>query len=198
MRKVARTTYDTRQRSLSGLLFHQMHLPEVVKMKKFCLAMGTCLVATLLVASPAGAFSTARVAPIRKIPINAQDADTGKPGVWATGAVYTKCGAIGVDSVFYNNSSNPTINTGQQTYTVSIQINVKGAWIPVKGSEVKSYRPNHQHRRYEYDEYINVGWHYKYRVMVTNNTSAPLLGTMWVNAAANDNNPADNDKADCQ
>jgi hypothetical protein len=70
--------------------------------------------------------------------------------------------------------------------------------VPIKGSEVKKYRPNHEHRRYEYDLLIHVGWHYKYRVLVSNQTDAPLLGTMWVNAAANDNNAADNDKADCQ
>ena len=121
-----------------------------------------------------------------------------KPGIWATDPVYTKCGAIGVDAVFYNSSSNPVINIGQQTYSISIEIHVNGAWVQVKSSEIKRYRPNHQHRRYEYDQNIRVGWRYKYRVLVTNHTSAPMLGTMWVNAAANDNNPADNDKADCK
>jgi hypothetical protein len=167
-------------------------------MKKFSVAAGICLSSILLGVSPASAFSTTGIQPIRKIPINAQSANTGKPGIWATGGVYTRCGAIGVDAVFYNNSSNPTINIGQQTYSISIEIDIKGVWVHVAGSEIKSYRPNHQHRRYEYDQHINVGWHYKYRVLVTNHTSAPLLGTMWVNAAANDNNPADNDKADCQ
>jgi len=167
-------------------------------MKRFSIAVGICVLSTVLVVGPASAFSTTGIAPIRKIPVNAQNANTGKPGVWATSGVYTKCGAIGVDAVFYNNSSHPTINTAQQTYSVSIEINIKGAWVQVKGSEIKSYRPSHQHQRYEYDRFINVGWHYKYRVLVANNTSAPLLGTMWVNAAANDNNAADNDKADCQ
>jgi hypothetical protein len=167
-------------------------------MKRFSIAVGVCVLATVLVVGPAGAFSTTGIAPIRKIPVNALNANTGKPGEWATSGVYTKCGAIGVDSVFYNNSSHPTINTGQETYSISIEINIKGAWVQVKGSEIKSYRPSHQHQRYEYDRFINVGWHYKYRVLVANNTSAPLLGTMWVNAAANDNNAADNDKADCQ
>ena len=167
-------------------------------MKKFCMAVVICISSTVLVAGPASAFSEAGIRPIRKIPVNAQNGDTGKPGVWATSGVYTKCGAIGVDAVFFNNSSNPTVDIGQQTYTISIQRNVNGAWVPIAGSEVKSYRPNHQHRRYEYDQFIHVGWHYKYRVLITNNTDAPLLGTMWVNAAANDNNPAENDKADCQ
>jgi hypothetical protein len=167
-------------------------------MKKFSVALGICISSIVLFVGSASAFSTNGIAPIRKIPVNGQNANTGKPGVWATSGVYTKCGAIGVDAVFYNNSSHPTINTGQQTYSISVEINIKGAWVQVKGSEVKSYRPNHQHQRYEYDRFINVGWHYKYRVLVTNHTSAPLLGTMWVNAAANDNNPADNDVADCQ
>jgi len=35
-------------------------------------------------------------------------------------------------------------------------------------------------------------------VIVQNHTSAPLLGTMWVNAAANDSYPTDRDLADCQ
>jgi len=167
-------------------------------MKKFCIAVGVCLASTVLVAGPASAFSTTGIAAIRKIPVNSQNANTGKPGIWATSGVYTSCGAIGVDAVFFNNSSHPTINTGQQTYSISIEINLKGAWVQVKDSEIKRYRPSHQHQRYEYDRHINVGWHYKYRVLVTNHTSAPLLGTMWVNAAANDNNAAQNDIADCQ
>ena len=167
-------------------------------MKKFSLVVSICVLSAVAFAGPASAFSERGIKPIRKIPVNAQNGDTGKPGVWATSGVYTKCGAIGVDAVFYNNSSHPTINTGQETYSISIQINIKGAWVPVAGSEVKSYRPNRQHRRYEYDQFIHVGWHYKYRVFVSNQTDAPLLGTMWVNAAANDNNATDNDKADCQ
>ena len=171
---------------------------EVPGLKKVLVVVGICLASTLLVAGTASAFSNTGIQPIRKIPVKAQSGDNGKPGVWATSGVYTRCGAIGVDSVFYNNSSNPTINTGQQTYSVSIQIYINGAWVAVAGSEVKSYRPSHQHQRYEYDKAIHVGWHYTYRVLVTNHTSAPLLGTMWVNAAANDNNAAENDTADCQ
>ena len=167
-------------------------------MKKFLVIVGICVASTVLAAGTASAFSDTGIQPIRKIPVNAQNGETGKPGVWATSGVYTRCGAIGVDSVFYNNSSHPTINTGQQTYSISIQINIKGAWVAVPGSEVKNYRPSHQHQRYEYDKAIHVGWHYKYRVYVANHTSAPLLGTMWVNAAADDNNAADNDTADCQ
>ena len=167
-------------------------------MKKFCVAVGICLSSIVFAAGSASAFSTTGINPIRKIPVKPQNGDSGDPGVWATSGVYTKCGAIGVDAVFFNNSSNPKINTGQQTYSISIQINIKGAWVPVTGSEVKSYRPSHQHQRYEYDQFIHVGWHYKYRVVVNNHTDAPLLGTMWVNAAANDNNPKQNDKADCQ
>jgi hypothetical protein len=166
--------------------------------KKLAIAVGICLSSTVLVVGPASAFSTTAVHPIRKIPVKAQDADTGKPGIWATNGVYTKCGAIGVDAVFYNDSSHPAINIGQQKYNVSIEVNIKGAWVQVKGSEIKSYRPNRQHERYEYDQNVHVGWHYKYRVLVTNHTSAPLLGTMWVNAAANDSNAAEHDKADCQ
>ena len=167
-------------------------------MKRFSIAVGICVLSTVLVVGPASAFSTTGIAPIRKIPVNAQNANTGKPGVWATSGVYTKCGAIGVDAVFYNSSSNPRINTGQQTYSISIEIYVNRAWVQVKNSEIKSYRPSHQHHRYEYDQYIHVGWHYTYRVLVANHTHAPLLGTMWVNAAANDYNPADHDTADCQ
>jgi hypothetical protein len=167
-------------------------------MKKFSVALAVCMVSTVLMAGTAGAFSTRDIPPIRKIPVAAQNADTGKPGVWATQGVYTKCGAIGVDAVFYNSSSNPKVNTGQKKYTISIQIYLNGAWLPVKDSEIKAYRPSHLHERYEYDQFIHVGWHYKYRVFVTNHTSAPLLGTMWVNAAANDNNLAQHDKADCQ
>jgi len=167
-------------------------------MKKWFIVVGICLSATVLGAGTASAFSTTGVRPIRKIPVRAQNADTGAPGVWATGAVYTKCGAIGVDAVFYNSSVNPRIAIGEQTYSVSVEINIKGAWVAVKGSEVKRYRPNHQHRRYEYDQFIHAGWRYKYRVLVTNHTEAPLLGTMWVNPAANDNNATDHDNADCK
>ena len=167
-------------------------------MKKFSVAVSICVSSIVFFAGSASAFSTTGIAPIRKVPVNGRNSNTGQPGLWATQGVYTKCGAIGVDVVFYNNSSNPTINTGQQTYSVSIERNINGVWAHVKSSEVKSYRPSHQHQRYEYDRYINVGWHYKYRVLITNHTSAPLLGTMWVNAAANDNNPADHDIADCQ
>ncbi len=167
-------------------------------MKKFTVVLSTCMLLTLLSVGTANAFSTTHIPPIRKIPVAALNADTGRPGIWATDAVYTKCGAIGVDAVFYNSSSNPTINIGQQTYSISIERYINGAWVQVKRSEIKSYRPNHQHRRYEYDQYIHVGWHYIYRVFVANHTHAPLLGTMWVNAAANDYNPADHDTADCQ
>ena len=167
-------------------------------MKKLAAIAGICLASTLLGVGPASAFSTTNTPPIRKIPVKAQSDETGKPGLWATQGVYTKCGAIGVDAVFYNSSSNPKINTGQQTYSISIEIYVNGAWVQVKSSEIKSYRPSRQHHRYEYDQYIHVGWHYTYRVLVTNHTHAPLLGTMWVNAAANDYNPAQHDTADCQ
>ena len=167
-------------------------------MKKLVVAVGICVVSMALSVGPASAFSTTGIPPIRKIPVRALDDDNGRPGIWATQGVYTKCGAIGVDAVFYNSSSNPKVNTGQQTYSISIEIYVKGAWVQVKGSEIKSYRPSHQHHRYEYDQFIHVGWHYTYRVFVTNHTHAPLLGTMWVNAAANDYNPTDHDTADCQ
>jgi hypothetical protein len=167
-------------------------------MKKFVVTVGICMSSMVLAVGPAGAFSTASVPPIRKIPVRALDDDTGRPGIWATQGVYTKCGAIGVDAVFYNSSSNPKINTGQQKYSISIEIYVKGAWVQVKGSEIKSYRPSHQHHRYEYDQFIHVGWHYTYRVFVSNHTHAPLLGTVWVNAAANDYNPTEHDTADCQ
>ena len=167
-------------------------------MKKVLVAAAICAGSAVLAAGPAAAFSTSGIAPIRKIPVHAKNAHTGKPGTWTSGAVYTHCGAIGVDAVFYNSSANPHVDIGQQTYSIEIEIKVKNAWVHVAGSEVKSYRPNHQHRRYEYDQYINVGWHYTYRVLVTNHTSAPLLGTMWVNAAANDNNAADHDVADCK
>ncbi len=167
-------------------------------MKKFSIVVCICILSTMLTVSTANAFSTNGIPPIRKIPVAAQSDETGRPGIWATDAVYTKCGAIGVDAVFYNSSSNPRVNTGQQTYSISIERFHNGAWLQVKGSEIKSYRPSHQHHRYEYDQYIHVGWDYIYRVFVANHTHAPLLGTMWVNAAANDYNPADHDTADCQ
>ena len=167
-------------------------------MKRFVVVVGLCLAAAVLCAGPAVAFSTAGIAPIRKIPVNARNYRNGAPGVWTSGAMYTSCGAIGVDAVFSNNSSNPRVDTHQQTYNISIEIDQNGTWVHVPGSDVENYRPSHSHRRYEFDRYINVGWHYKYRVRVANNTSAPLLGTMWVNAAANDNNPAEHDVADCQ
>ena len=167
-------------------------------MKKVAIAVGVCVSSILFLIGPATAFSTTGIPPIRKIPVRAQKDETTLPGIWATQGVYTKCGAIGVDAVFYNSSSNPRINTGQQTYSISIEIYVNRAWVQVKNSEIKSYRPSHQHHRYEYDQYIHVGWHYTYRVLVANHTHAPLLGTMWVNAAANDYNPADHDTADCQ
>jgi hypothetical protein len=170
---------------------------EVYSMKKFAIAVGICLVSSMLGVGTAGAFSTKSVPPIRKIPVSAEKDEPGHPGIWATQGVYTKCGAIGVDAVFYNSSTNPKINTGQSTYSISIERYINGAWLQVKSSEVKSYRPSHQHHRYEYDQYIHVGWHYTYRVLVTNHTHAPLLGTMWVNAAANDYNPADHDTGDC-
>jgi len=167
-------------------------------MKKFCVAVGIGMLATLLSVGPASAFSTKNIAPIRKIPVKALNDDNGAPGVWATDAVYTKCGQIGVDAVFYNSSSNPKINTGQQTYSISIQRYHNGVWTHVKGSEIESYRPSHQHRRYDFDIYLHPGWDYIYRVHVANYTHAPLLGTMWVNAAANDYYPPDHDIADCQ
>jgi hypothetical protein len=167
-------------------------------MKKFCLAIGICVSAIVLLVGTASAFSNNAYPPIRQIPIRALSDDSGSPGVWATDAVYTKCGAIGVDAVFYNSSSHPKINIGQQTYSISIEIYTNHGWVQVKGSEIKSYRPNHQHHRYEYDQYLHPGWHYIYRVFVANHTHAPLLGTMWVNAAANDYNPVDHDIADCQ
>ena len=154
--------------------------------------------ATLLLVGPANAFSTKGIAPIRKIPVPARNSDNGRPGLWATDGVYTRCGAIGVDAVFYNSSTNPRIDTGQQTYSIRIEIKVKDAWAPVAGSDVKRYRPSHLHHRYEYDRYIRKGAPSTYRVLVTNNTEAPLLGTMWVNAAANDNNAAQHDTADCK
>jgi hypothetical protein len=167
-------------------------------MKRFFVAVAICIASTAFAVGPAGAFSTTGTPPIRKIPVAPLNSDNGRPGIWATQGVFTKCGAIGVDAVFYNSSSNPVVNTGQTTYSISIEIYVKGAWVQVKNSEIKSYRPNHQHHRYEYDQYIHVGWHYTYRVLVTNHTKAPLLGTMWVNAAANDYNPSQHDTADCQ
>ena len=150
----------------------------------------------VMLAGPAGAFSTAAVKSIRGIPVNARNFRNGVPGAWASGAVYTRCGAIGVEAVF--NESSTRVNTGHQTYSISIQVERDGVWKDVKGSEVRSYRPSRQHQRYEFDRFINAGWQYKYRVIVENHTSAPLLGTMWVNAAANDNYPADHDLADCQ
>jgi len=167
-------------------------------MKKSCVAMGICISMMVLWVGPASAFSTKGIPPIRKIPVAAIDDITGRPGAWATDAVYTKCGAIGVDAVFYNSSSNPKVNIGQQTYSISIERYTNHAWVQVPGSEIKSYRPSHQHHRYEYDQYLHPGWQYIYRVFFANHTHAPLLGTMWVNAAANDNNPADHDIADCQ
>ena len=94
--------------------------------------------------------------------------------------MWTKCGAIGVDAVFSNGSSGPIIPTGQQSYSISIEIKIRNAWVHVAGSEVNTYRPSHQHHRYEFDRSIKAGWHFTYRVLVTNHTSAPLLGTMWV------------------
>ncbi len=167
-------------------------------MKKVCVGVAICMLSTLLSVGTASAFSTNGILPIRKIPVKALDDDNGRPGVWASDAVYTTCGQIGVDAVFYNSSSNPRINTGQQTYSISIQRYHNGVWTQVKGSEIESYRPSHQHHRYAYDQYLHPGWDYIYRVRVTNYTHAPLLGTMWVNAAANDYNPADHDLADCQ
>jgi hypothetical protein len=167
-------------------------------MKKLPIVVGICMVSTLLSVGTADAFSTKSIPPIRKIPVAALNDDNGRPGIWATDAVYTKCAAIGVDAVFYNSSSNPKVNIGQQTYSISIERYTKGAWVQVKGSEIKKYRPSHQHHRYEYDQYLHKGWAYIYRVFVANHTHAPLLGTMWVNAAANDYNPADHDLADCQ
>ena len=160
-------------------------------------AFGVGVLSMVMLAGPADAFSTAAVAPIRRIPVNARNYQNGVPGAWASGAVYTRCGAIGVVAVFSNNSSRQ-VSTGRQTYSISIQVERAGVWQDVKGSEVRSYRPSGQHERYEFDRYINAGWRYKYRVIVHNHTGAPLLGTMWVNAAANDNNFADHDKADCQ
>jgi len=167
-------------------------------MKKFSIVACICIASTMVWAGTAGAFSTTGIPPIRKIPVAALNDSTGQPGLWATDAVYTKCAAIGVDAVFYNSSSNPKVNTGQQTYSISIERYTKHVWAQVKGSEIKSYRPSHQHHRYEYDQYLHKGWDYIYRVFVSNHTHAPLLGTMWVNAAANDYNPADHDIADCQ
>ena len=166
-------------------------------MKKLSVVVGICISSLVLSVGTASAFSTTGIPPIRKIPVKPATDEGNQPGVWATQGVYTKCGAIGVDAVFYN-SSNPKIDTGQQTYSISIERYIKGAWLPVKGSEIKSYRPSHLHHRYEYDQYIHVGWYYTYRVLVSNHTHAPLLGTMWVNAAANDYNPADHDTPDCQ
>ena len=167
-------------------------------MKKLLAVAGVALASTLTFAVPAQAFSTSGIAPIRKIPVPALRTDTGRPGLWATQGVWTACGAIGVDAVFTNGSSTPLVATGQQTYSISIEIKVGTAWVPVAGSEVEKYRPSNQHHRYEYDAHIHKGWHYTYRVLVTNNTDAPLLGTMWVNAAANDRNPAEHDTADCK
>ncbi len=167
-------------------------------MKKFCVGVCVCMLSTLMSVGTASAFSTNGIAPIRKIPVKALDDDTGSPGVWATDAIYTKCGQIGVDAVFYNSTSNPRVNTGQQTYSISIERYHNGVWMHVKGSEIESYRPSHQHHLYAYDQFLHPGWDYIYRVQVTNHTHAPLLGTMWVNAAANDYNPADHDLADCQ
>jgi len=167
-------------------------------MKKLSAMLALTIASSLLLVSPANAFSTKGIAPIRKIPVNARNFRTGAPGVWTSGAVYTRCGAIGVDAVFYNNSSNPTIETGKQIYNISIWIDRNGTWVHVPGSEVEHYTPSHLHHRWEYDRYIRKGAPYKYRVQVANHTSAPLLGTMWVNAAANDNNPAEHDVADCQ
>jgi hypothetical protein len=166
-------------------------------MKRAVFAATVGVLSMLVLAGPADAFSTAAATPIRKIPVNARNYRDGVPGTWASGAVYTRCGAIGVEAVFTNNAR-PLVNTGRQTYSISIEIDHNGIWDPVKGSEVESYRPSAAHQRYEFDRYVNPGWHYKYRVLVANHTGAPLLGTMWVNAAANDNNPADHDVADCQ
>src|SRR5271157_3319890 len=101
-------------------------------MKKFCVAVSICMLLTLLSVGPASAFSTKDDPPIRKIPVSALNDDTGRPGIWATDAVYTKCGAIGVDAVFYNSSSNPRVNTGQQTYSISIERYTNHAWVQVK------------------------------------------------------------------
>jgi hypothetical protein len=167
-------------------------------MKRSIVATTLAVVAIMMSAGPASAFSTSAVAPIRKVPVPALDTDTGRAGLWATQGVWTKCGAIGVDAVFSNGSSAPRVATGQQTYSVSIEINVGDAWVHVAGSAVASYRPSDRHHRYEFDADIRKGWRYTYRVLVTNHTDAPLIGTVWVNAAANDNNPADHDKADCK
>ena len=168
-----------------------------VCVKRAMVVAGIGALSMVMLAGPADAFSTAAVAPIRGIPVNARNYRNGVPGTWASGAVYTRCGAIGVEAVFLNNSSKQ-VNTGRQTYSISIQVERSGVWKDVKGSEVRSYRPGRQHQRHEFDRYVNAGWQYKYRVIVQNHTSAPLLGTMWVNAAANDNSPADHDLADCQ
>jgi hypothetical protein len=171
---------------------------EGMSMKRSIVATTIATVAIMMSAGPASAFSTRAVAPIRKIPVSARDTDTGQAGVWATQGVWTTCGAIGVDAVFSNGSSAPRVATGQQTYTVSIEIKVGVAWVHVAGSQVGTYRPSNRHHRYEYDANIHKGWHYTYRVLVTNHTEAPLTGTVWVNAAANDNNPSEHDKADCK
>ena len=150
-------------------------------MKRSVVAVVVVVASMLMLAGPATAFSTTKVAPIRRIPVRAaEDADTGRAGLWATQGVWTKCGAIGVDAVFSN--ADPRIATGQQTFSISIEIKVKNAWVHVAGSEVESYRPSRQHHRYEFDQSIKVGWHFTYRVLITNHTSAPLLGTVWVNA----------------
>jgi hypothetical protein len=167
-------------------------------MKRSIVAIVVILASMLMLTGTATAFSTTTVAPIRKIPVPAQNADTGSAGLWATQGVWTKCGAIGVDAVFSNGSSDPRIATGQRTFTISIEIKIRNAWVHVPGSEVETYRPSLQHHRYEFDQSVKVGWHFTYRVLVTNHTSAPLLGTMWVNASANDNNSAEHDKADCK
>ena len=165
-------------------------------MKRSVVAVVVIVASMLMLTGPATASSTTTIAPIRRIPVPAQNADTGRAGLWATQGVWTKCGAIGVEAVFAN--GDPRIAIGRQTFSISIEIKVKSVWVHVAGSEVETYGPSRQHHRYEFDQNIKVGWHFTYRVLVTNHTSAPLLGTMWVNASANDNNSAEHDKADCK
>ena len=111
--------------------------------------------------------------------------------------MYTRCGAIGVEAVFSTTRRSRSISS-QQTYSISIEVQLGGAWKDVKGSEVRAFgRAVSTSDTSSIDSSMPAG-SYKYRVIVQNHTSAPLLGTMWVNVAANDNNPADHDLADCQ
>ena len=55
-------------------------LTEVSSMKKFSVAVGICVLSMGLFVGTASAFSTAGIPPIRKIPVNGQNADTGQPG----------------------------------------------------------------------------------------------------------------------